>query len=398
MSPHRHTFLIVDDEVGMLESLRHLFRRDYNVLTAENGGAGLRLLHREEVHLILTDQRMPGMTGDEFLCHARTVQPDAIRLLFTGYADIQAVVDAINRAGIFRYILKPWKPSELIAIARQASDQYDLLVERKRLLEQVQSANAELRRANLELAESNQLKAAFLEVVSHEFNTPITIVKGLSELLRLMNSDRPPHEADAIQQIVAGTRQLSHLVTNTLKLLSAGDYQKPLQRTAVNLADLLRGAAEQVMPFANTRQLRFRVAIDDDLGQWDVDEDKIRDVVLNLISNAIKFTPDGGEISLTARRVGDDLAEIEVSDRGIGLEPKALDHLFDPFFTEFDPSRHSSGDFGFCKRGLGLGMSLVKRFVELHGGSVEAQSDLGAGTRITVRLPRGGTATGADGV
>src|SRR5262249_14007575 len=75
-------------------------------------------------------------------------------------------------------------------------------------------------------------------------------------------------------------------------------------------------------------------------------------------------------------------------DRGIGLEPRALGHLFQPFFTEFDPSRHSSGEFGFNKRGLGLGLSLVKKFVELHGGRVSADSELGRGTRVTIVLPR----------
>ena len=109
--------------------------------------------------------------------------------------------------------------------------------------------------------------------------------------------------------------------------------------------------------------------------------------MLNLLTNAIKFTPDGGTIRLSARGEGADVA-VEVRDRGIGLEPRALAHLFQPFFTEFDPSRHSSGDFGFGKRGLGLGLSLVKAFVELHGGRVAAQSTLGQGTTVTMTLPR----------
>ncbi|HEV3121879.1 MAG TPA: ATP-binding protein, partial [Isosphaeraceae bacterium] len=107
---------------------------------------------------------------------------------------------------------------------------------------------------------------------------------------------------------------------------------------------------------------------------------------------AIKFTPDGGEIELMARLVGPEIAEIEVVDHGIGMEPRALGRLFQPFFTEFDPSRHSSGDFGFNKRGLGLGLSIVKKFVELHCGEVRATSVLGEGTRCTIRLPRQGPA------
>jgi signal transduction histidine kinase len=82
------------------------------------------------------------------------------------------------------------------------------------------------------------------------------------------------------------------------------------------------------------------------------------------------------------------MAEIRVSDRGVGLDPQELRHLFQPFFTQFDPSRHSSGDFGFCKRGLGLGLSIAKQFVEMHGGRITAETREGGGTRVTVYLPR----------
>ena len=190
MEQRRHTLLIVDDEVDVLESLRHLFHRTYRVLTASGGGQALELLDEHEVHLILSDQRMPGMSGDVFLSQARRLQPDAIRMLFTGYADIQAVINAVNEGHIFRYILKPWDAVELEGIIRQAAEQYELLAERKRLIAELQAANAQLTQANEELAEAGQLKSAFIEVASHEFNTPITLVLGLSELLRLLNPDR----------------------------------------------------------------------------------------------------------------------------------------------------------------------------------------------------------------
>ena len=107
------------------------------------------------------------------------------------------------------------------------------------------------------------------------------------------------------------------------------------------------------------------------------------------MTNAIKFTPDGGSVRLAARPSTDgEGAEVEVADDGIGLEPRALARLFEPFFTEFDPAKHSSGKYGFGQRGLGLGLSLVKRFVELHGGSVRAESEPGRGTRILLTIPR----------
>ncbi len=124
-----------------------------------------------------------------------------------------------------------------------------------------------------------------------------------------------------------------------------------------------------------------------ELGIFEVDAPKVRDAVLNLLTNALKFTPDGGEIALRARLTGEDEAEIVVEDKGIGMEDRALKRLFEPFFTEFDPSRHSTGDFGFEKRGLGLGLCIVRQFVELHGGRIAAESERGAGraSRSTCR-------------
>jgi signal transduction histidine kinase len=388
MQGRRHTLLVVDDEPDVLESLRHLFHRAYRVLTAESGKPAIELLGHEDVHVILSDQRMPGMTGDAFLAQARHVRPDAVRMLFTGYADIQAVINAVNEGRIFRYILKPWDPVELEGVIKQAAEQYELLAERKRLIDQLQQANAQLTKANQELAEANTLKGAFIEVASHEFNTPITLVLGLSELLRLLNPDRDPREREIVERIAGSARQLARLVANTLTLMRSEDFRHTLRREPVLLGELLKDVAGRVQPFVAARKQRFNLQVADDLGEFEIDTAKIGDAVLNLLTNAIKFTPDGGEVSLSGRLASPDEAEIEIADRGIGLEPRALKQMFQPFFTEFDPSRHSSGDFGFQKRGLGLGLSIVRQFVELHGGGVSAQSTTGEGTRITIRLPR----------
>ncbi len=388
MAQRRHTLLIVDDEEGVLESLRHQFHRSYRVLTAEGGRPALEILGREDVHLILSDQRMPGMSGDEFLGHARRLFPEAIRMLFTGYADLSSVIRAVNDGNIYRYILKPWDTDELAGTLGQAAAQYDLLAERKRLIAELQAANAQLTRANAELAEAGQLKSAFIEVASHEFNTPITLVLGLSELLRLTDPGRDERERTIIERISGNAQQLARLVSSTLTMMRADDFGMTLKREPVELAPLLRGVAERVMPFVRARGQDLRVDVAEDLGVFDLDAAKIGDAIVNLLTNAIKFTPDGGELLLEAKLPAPDEAEIRVVDRGIGVEPRALSRMFQPFFTQFDPSYHSSGDFGYNKRGLGLGLSIVKQFVELHGGRTSAESVLGEGTAITIRLPR----------
>jgi signal transduction histidine kinase len=394
MERRRHTLLVVDDEVDVLDSLRHQFHRTYRVLTCPSGKQAIELLEKNDVEVILTDQRMPGMSGDVLLRQARELKPDAIRMLFTGYADIQAVINAVNEGHIFRYILKPWDTAELEGIIRQGVEQYDLLTERRRLIGELQLANAQLVEANNELARAGQLKTAFIEVASHEFNTPITLVLGLAELLRLANPDRSDQEREILRQITASGRQLARLVTNMLTLLRAEDFRKTLLRSPTSLSDLIQRVVDQVRPFLQVRRLQLEVERSDDLGTFEIDSDKIFAVLVNLVTNAIKFTPDTGLIELKARLDGAEAAEIVVEDRGVGLEPQALQHLFQPFFTQFDPSRHSSGDFGFCKRGLGLGLSIAKQFVEMHGGRIFAERVEAGGTRVTVILPRNGPSGG----
>jgi signal transduction histidine kinase len=388
MVQKRHTLLVVDDEVDVLESLRHQFHRTHRVLTASSGPKGIEILQSDDVELILSDQRMPGMSGDVFLRRARQIKPDSIRMLFTGYADIQAVINAVNEGHIFRYILKPWDSTELEGIIRQGGEQYDLLAERRRLLTELQDANARLVQINEELARAGQLKTAFIEVASHEFNTPITLVLGLTELLRLSNPERSDQENEIILQISSSGRQLARLVTNMLTLLRAKDFRRALDRSPVDLADLIERAVEQVRPFVHVRHLNIQSTLSDALGTFEIDADKISAVLVNLLTNAIKFTPDGGHIEVAARLMGPDTAVITVEDRGVGLEPQAFRHLFQPFFTQLDPSRHSSGDFGFCKRGLGLGLSIAKQFVDMHGGQIIAEAREGGGTLIAVHLPR----------
>jgi signal transduction histidine kinase len=384
----KHTLLIVDDEPDVLDSLRYLFHRTYRVLTAGGGEDALELLSQNDVHVILSDQRMPGMPGDIFLGFARRLYPDSIRMIFTGYADLESVIKAVNEGHIFRYIVKPWDPPELESIIRQAVEQYELLAERRRLIAELRATNAQLTDANARLSESSQLKSAFIEVASHEFNTPITLVLGLSELLLLQDPDRMPGERQIVEQIAGAAKQLGKLVADTLTLMRSDDFEQRARLVLVDLGLLLHEAADRLLPFVGLRRLTFDVDISPRLGTFEIDPPKIRDAVLNLLTNALKFTPDGGRIGLLARPNESGGAEIVVYDHGIGLEPRSVRRLFEPFFTEFDPSRHSSGDFGFEKRGLGLGLSIVRQFIELHGGRISAESEVGRGTRVTIDLPR----------
>ncbi|HPM79743.1 MAG TPA: response regulator [Candidatus Anammoximicrobium sp.] len=130
----KHPILLVDDEPEILYSLQGLLRREFELYTAENGRQALQILQQHPIHVIMSDQRMPEMTGVQLMHRVKTEHPEAIRIVFTGYADLRAVVDAINNVGLYRYITKPWDPDELIEVLHQAAARYDEIVQRQRLL------------------------------------------------------------------------------------------------------------------------------------------------------------------------------------------------------------------------------------------------------------------------
>lgn len=142
----KHAILLVDDEPEILFSLKGLLRREFELYTAESGQEALEILRQHPIHVIMTDQRMPEMTGVELMGRVKTEYPDAVRMVFTGYADIKAVIDAINNGGLFRYITKPWDPDELNDLLREAAAEYDALVERRQLLAELHDHVKEGRR------------------------------------------------------------------------------------------------------------------------------------------------------------------------------------------------------------------------------------------------------------
>jgi response regulator RpfG family c-di-GMP phosphodiesterase len=127
--PAKHCLLVVDDEADVGDSIHDLLRREFQVLRARNATEGYRLLQENEVHIIMTDQRMPQVSGVEMLTKVRARHPRAVRMLFTGYADLEAVIAAINQGHIYQFLRKPWQPEELQAAIREAAAEYDRLVE-----------------------------------------------------------------------------------------------------------------------------------------------------------------------------------------------------------------------------------------------------------------------------
>jgi signal transduction histidine kinase len=265
---------------------------------------------------------------------------------------------------------------------RQAVEHHDLIVEKNRLV-------AELQAANRRLTEADRLKGAFLKVASHELNTPVSIILGLIELSRISPGEPFPTDRPWIDRMGAAARRLARTVERMLQLVRSGEFGRALERQSIDIGSLVRRALDELDPYLELRGQSVAVAIDPALGPIEVDPEKIADVLINLLANAVKFTPDGGTIRVAAavEPGAPDRVRVSITDEGVGVPDDDQQHLFEPFFTGFDTLHHSSGDYQFGKRGLGLGLWLVKTFVEMHGGRVEVSSRHGRGSTFSFLLP-----------
>ena len=145
-APTKHCLLVVDDEPDVCDSVHDLLRREFTVLKARSAAEGCKLLQQNVVHIIMTDQRMPQTTGVELLTKAITRHPRAVRMLFTGYADLEAIIAAINQGHVYHFLKKPWQPEDLEAAVRAASAEYDRLVEEAELHAHMQEEVENLRK------------------------------------------------------------------------------------------------------------------------------------------------------------------------------------------------------------------------------------------------------------
>ncbi|MBN2763751.1 MAG: response regulator, partial [Bacteroidales bacterium] len=180
----KYNILYVDDEISNLNIFKNTFRRNYNIFTAETAQEGIRIMENQNIDLILTDQRMPEMTGVDFLKSIMVKYPHPNRILITAYTDFDALKDAVNEAKIFQYIQKPWEEREIQQVIDSALDMYELKQKNIELTEQLKKNNEELERINKELIEIDRLKFQFLNIISHELRTPLNGLVGAMALFK----------------------------------------------------------------------------------------------------------------------------------------------------------------------------------------------------------------------
>ncbi|HLL77568.1 MAG TPA: PAS domain S-box protein [Pyrinomonadaceae bacterium] len=257
-------------------------------------------------------------------------------------------------------------------VARDISERKRAEAERERLLADAQAAKAEAERAN-------RLKDEFLATLSHELRTPLTAIVGWSEMLGKSQLD-PVTSQRAVEVIRRNARMQVQMIDDLLDVsrIVTGKLRMTVQ--PVDLGSVIIAAVEGLRPAAEAKEIRFQLQLDSPAGQVSGDPDRLQQVAWNLVSNAIKFTPRGGRVLVRLERVRSQV-EVAVSDTGRGIAPEFLSHVFERF-------RQADATTTRVYGGLGLGLSIVRQLVELHGGTVRVESaGEGQGSTFTVSLP-----------
>jgi signal transduction histidine kinase len=377
--------LVVDDEPRNLEVVSHFLEMEgLRVATAGDGEAALAAVAAEAPDVILLDVMMPGLEGFE-VCRRLKADPATVFIPVVILTALKGTQERIKgaAAGADDFLSKPFDHVELITRVKS-------LVRVKRLHDQIQAYNrelearvaqrtAELKRAYDELKELDQLKSEFIANVSHELRTPLLHVKGTLGLLADgAMGGVTPEQAQGLSVAQGAAEQLGRLIED---IVDFGQMYEEQQLTfePVPVAEVCQSAARAIARMANRHAITVNVVAPPDLPPVRADLAALMRVLWHLLDNAVKFSPSGGAVKLTAERCPTGV-RIAVQDHGAGIPPDQLDRIFQVFYQVDGSSTRRAG-------GLGLGLALVKRLVEAHGSRVEVDSKVGQGSTFAFELP-----------
>jgi len=451
------TILYIDDEVENLRGFQFLFKRYYKIFTASSAEEGFTILEKNKIKLVIADQRMPKMSGVDFFEAIAKTHPDVIRIILTGYSDIEAIIKAINKGRIFKYVTKPWDKDELKLILDNALWSYNIAAENKNLIKSLKEANTNLEIVNKKLEEANRtlekkvkdrtkeilkqkqeiekqrdlaklqkeqieiqneelkdhrtklellvqertidlvkakekaeqsdkLKSAFLANFSHEIRTPMNAIMGFSQLLSF--EDRSDQEKrEFIDLILVNSQHLLNLINEIIDISRIEAGETILDFHLCDLNHLLYELHNQYNEHKNLlKKSGIKIALNPEVDKYNLkittDTNKLKQIIINLLENAFKFT-EKGKIEFGYKPIenkGGKSVMFYIKDTGIGIDEEAKNFIFERF-------RKAENNLGTLYRGAGLGLAISKKLVEIMGGKIWVDSEINVGSTFYFTLP-----------
>jgi len=370
--------LVVDDELGIREGCRRaLMPYGFEVEVAENGPTGLRKLREGRFDVLLLDVMMPGMSGLEMWQQARQLNPDLICIIITGYATVELAVQAI-REGAHDFITKPFTSELLLQVINRELERRQLRREAERV-QALEEEARELARAKAELEKLEAIESRFMLTMVHILRAPVAVLQNSIQLIR--KGYVPPEEQPALLQ--RAEQRADELLTTLDDLLLLAYLKEGVGLTkaeTVSVADVLEEVLATLKGQADQQGVTVTAEVDD-RPHVTVNPDHVKALWTHLLSNAIRYTPEGGRITVSLQTDQEQGRVVgTVSDTGIGVAVEDIPRIFEEFYRTEDAK-------AMQETGTGLGLPIVQQVVEMYGGTIEVESAVGQGSTFRFTLP-----------
>ncbi len=364
---NKTTILCVDDEADNLDALERLFRKNYHVLRAQSGREALTILeqHQGPIALIITDQRMPEMTGVQLLEKTINTHPETLRILLTGYTDLESVIEAVNKGQIYRYLTKPWDSLDLLKTVEHATETFVIRRDLKSKTEELEKAFNELK--SLDTAKSN-----FMILINHELKTPLTTLLSFSDLLSETKLD--DEQQMMLNRIRKSADRLKTLIDDVLLIVRAETGQIRLDNNFQIIHQIDESHFSDTAKYIKEKKLTIEYQLEPQPVYCDAR--LIKQVLLRLVHNAVKFAREGSTIKVVSQR---DLQSFRFSvfNEGSQISDTILNKIFNPFFIDENIMNHSTG--------LGLGLSICQAILKTHQSQLHVNNHQN-GVEVSFRL------------
>ena len=390
MDTERIRLLYVDDVQESLDSFEDIFEDDYTVFTAISGKEGLQVLDSHEVHVVLSDQIMPEMTGVEFLEQAGKKYPDTVRILITGYSDLEAVIIAINQCNVFGYLHKPWKLDQMNHMLERACEVYTIRQQNRDLIAhldakvkarttEIEMQKKQLARKNEQLERLNDEKSTLMGILAHDLRNPIFQLTSATYLLK-KEGETNSSQLETLGHMHDTLERMNLLVSRILDVEAADQEEVQVNWAEVPVIPLIEDVMSAFESKTKQRGIQTILAADSKETTVLADPMFLRQIIENLFSNAVKYSPDNAQVVIAVED-DQDAHVVSIADQGKGISPIMKDRLFNkyaPLGSAPAPGETSTG----------LGLTIVKRYADAMAAEVICDSQLGNGSTFTVRFQK----------